>query len=123
MNNYALALNENGFDDLFLYKGQIARVTGNDQIAQRVKTLLRTFMGEFFLDQTFGIPYYQQIFTKPANIAVIDSIIKNAILSVNGVVKIKYFNSDIDSSRTYTVSTIILDEAGNEIDISLPLGG
>lgn len=124
MNNYALKSNPNSVDnsdDLYILNGQIARVTGNDQIAQRIKTLLRTFMGEYFLDQTLGVPYFQEIFQKPANKAVFDAIIKNNILSVNGVVNIASFDSDL-SARTYSINCTVLDADGQNIPFNLSMG-
>lgn len=123
MNNYALRPNSNGYQDTYLDKNQIARVSGNDQIAQRIKTLLQTFMGEFFLDQNFGIPWVQTIFQKPANQAVFDSIIKRAILSVQGVKLIASFDSVISAGRTYTINTTILDQDGVNLNINFIFGG
>lgn len=120
MNNLDLKPNSANFDnspDIYVKNGQLSRNTGNDQIAQLITTRLRTFMGEYFLDQTLGVPWVQTIFEKPANTAVFDSIIKKVILGTVGVVSLASFQSDIQG-RTYSVVFTALDADGVSLDLN-----
>ena len=49
-------------------------------VAQRLKIMLQTFLGEWFLDPTIGIDYFNQIFGKGRKLSAIDLIFQSAIL-------------------------------------------
>jgi len=77
----------------------------NLTVAQRLKIKLQTFKGEWFLDTTIGIPYFQVIFQRGVSKATIDTIYQEAILSEPDVVSIVEFNSIIDTTTsTYQMS-------------------
>ena len=87
-----------------------------ESIRQRVLIRLQTFKGEYFLDTTIGIPYFQQVFVKGVNKGVIDSIFKNAIEQTPGVSKVTSYTSTLDSSnRTYTTNWRAKLDNGDEI--------
>ncbi len=72
--------------------------------AQNVETKLRTFMGEWFMDTTYGTPWFQDIFVKPLNQPLAEADIKAVIYSVTGVNEITSFSFDLDSAnRTATI--------------------
>lgn len=71
-------------------------VTGPAYTRQAVSIRLKFFLGEWFLDLTAGIPYYQRIFKKQQNAkAQIDAIFKDAILGTPTVNSLKQFNSSL----------------------------
>lgn len=70
------------FDD----NGDLVRVEGVEEIAQRARIRLRTFLGEWFMDARVGMPYFQRILgVRPVRKAVTQSAIRRAILGVEGV--------------------------------------
>ncbi len=74
-------------------------------VAQRLKIKLLTFRSEWFLDQTIGIPYFQQILQRGVSKLTIDTIFQEAILSEPDVLEIVEFNSIIDTeTRSYQLS-------------------
>lgn len=74
-------------------------------VAQKLKIKLLTFRGEWFLDQTLGLPYFQQILQRGVSKLTIDTIFQEAILSEPDVLEIVEFNSIIDTeTRTYQLS-------------------
>ena len=83
-----------------------------EAVAQAVMTSLKLFEGEWFLDVTAGIPYYQKILGFN-NMTQFDFIIKEAILNVQGVVSLASYSSSYNSySRKATVNAKINTEYG-----------
>lgn len=74
-----------GSDDLAIEMGGLVLVDGVDAIAQDVRTRLRFFKGEWFLDERVGLPYYGTILVKNPNMAVVKSIYQKAIATTPGV--------------------------------------
>ena len=58
---------------------------GTNNILQDILQRLRLFQGEWFLDNSIGIPWFQQIFVKNPDVSKIEAIFIDAILSTNGV--------------------------------------
>lgn len=92
-------------NDLVFKAGRIQTVSDSAEVLQHVRTRLLFYKGEWFLDTEAGIPYFQEIFTKPVNLANIESIFKTAILTTPGVSKLNEFSLTYegDSSRKLTV--------------------
>jgi len=92
-------------------------------VAQRLKIKLLTFRGEYFLNTTEGIPYFQTIFKRGVSKSTIDTIFQEAILSEPDVLEIIEFNSIIDvQTRTYQLSFKVrtnVNQITNYIDILL----
>jgi|SRR5947207_1263604 len=74
-------------------------------VAQRLKITLYTFLGEWFLDTTIGVPYFQQIFGKIRTKATIDLIFQRIISGDNDVIEILSFESELTTaSRGYSMT-------------------
>jgi len=71
--------------DTALEKGDLVLVDGVDAIEQHLRIRLKTFKGEWFLDQRAGMPYFQSILVKAPNLPVIVGIYRKAILTTPGV--------------------------------------
>lgn len=93
-------------NDLVVNKGQIKTVEEGAETIQHVRTRLQFYLEEWFLDLNAGTPYFQQIFTKPANLANIESILKSRIITTPGVEKLIEFSMDYEGpeSRRLKVS-------------------
>lgn len=81
-----------------------------DIVAQRLKIKLYTFLGEWFLDRTIGVPYMQQIFGKVRRKETVDIIFQQIISEDPDVIEILTFTSDISQgqrgySMTFSVRT------------------
>jgi len=90
--------------DILLINGQMALCTEfKDLTRQRVAITLKTFLGEWFANTGFGVPYFQTIYGKNTKTAS-DIAIKSAIQSVEGVEELLSFESTLDSTtRKLTV--------------------
>lgn len=93
-------------NDLVVQSGQLKLVSEGAEVAQHVRTRLQFYLEEWFLDLQAGTPYFQQIFTKPANLANIESIFKSRILNTPEVETLTEFSMDYEgnSVRKLTVS-------------------
>lgn len=118
-------MDENG--DFAVRNGDFYFVEGVDATIQFLNQRLRLFLAEWFLDETKGIPYFDEVFIKNPNPIVLDSIFKTTIIETPGVLELLVFNMDIDSARRkLTVSGRIraLDgEADFSETIVIPGGG
>ncbi len=66
------------------------------EIRQKIAVRLRFFKGEWFLDQNIGVPYFQSILVKNPNLPMIQSIYREAIVTVPGVRDLKDFTYIFD---------------------------
>lgn len=93
-------------NDIIFVNGQCPvtqRLT--DVVAQRLKITLYTFLGEWFLDTTIGVPYFQQIFGKVRSKSTIDLIFQRVIANDPDVIEILSFESELAAStRGYTMT-------------------
>ncbi|AYD65742.1 hypothetical protein DVB37_18835 [Achromobacter sp. B7] len=68
--------------------GRASFVEGADRIAQQINTTLLAFMGEWFLDTTFGVPYFEDILVKSPDRSGIEAIFRARIREVPGVTQV-----------------------------------
>ncbi len=72
--------------DIDLSRGLIG---GQEYIAQRVGNRLKFFLGEWFLDQRLGVPYFREILRKGAPSDVVRSVIRQVILETPGILSVE----------------------------------
>lgn len=90
--------------DLFFKNNRLVLVEGVNQKAQQIKIALMTFLGEWFLDTTIGLPYFEQILLKSADKVKIETIFRKKILAVAGVQRVLKLETYIDrQARILTV--------------------
>ena len=85
--------------------------TTSENLAQRLKIRLQTFKGEWFLDGTIGIDYFNQIAGKNRSKAAVDAIIQGEILKEQEVLQITAYSSVVDKTTRkitiqFTVRTV-----------------
>ena len=85
--------------------------TTSENLAQRLKIRLQTFKGEWFLDGTIGIDYFNQIAGKNRSKAAVDAIIQAEILKEQEVLQITTYSSVVDKTTRkitiqFTVRTV-----------------
>lgn len=115
--------------DLDVVDGQLVLVGarfGSQQreIEEHVEQRIRTLQGEWFLDTTLGIPWFDEVFQKPANVPLIESLLIQEILGTPGVIRILEFNMDLDKgTRVLIVTPLVIETTAGVIDFeSLELG-
>lgn len=71
-------------------------VQGPAQVAQAIRIHLRTWAGQWFLDNEHGVPYVREIFGK-RNLQMVEAVLRSEILSVPGVDSITSFALVLDN--------------------------
>jgi len=91
--------------DLEIENGDFKTVDGRNAIGQNIRQRLQTIVGEWFLDLSIYVNYFDNFFEKKENYAIIESELKSVIRNTPGVVDISKFASSFDGeSREYSVS-------------------
>lgn len=99
--------------DLRIDGGAFRRVLGSDEIRQRVKVALWHYFSEYFLNTPDGTPWHEDIMGRTVEASAVDSILRQRILSVPGVLRINALRLD------YNEETRIFSP---EIDIDVQSG-
>lgn len=86
-----------------------------DTVRQRLFIMLRTFLGEWFMDTTHGIPYFQDILGMKNTKSRIDLIFQQKILAENGVKEIVQFDSTF-VNREYSLTFKVRVNTGEVTD-------
>jgi len=117
--NIALDVNR----DLDVVDGQLVLV--GDQFGTQLRELdehleqrLRTLFQDWFLDTTLGIPYFEEVFQKPFNASVVESIFINEILATPGIIRLIEFNMDIDKSTRFLKVTFTAESTSGVIEFN-----
>lgn len=97
--------------DLVIKGYDLQLVDDTDLIRQAIKQRLLLVFGEWFLDETIGVPWYQYIFQKGANINRVKSILINQIVGTEGVNSMLEFTLNYDKTTRglevyFTVDTV-----------------
>lgn len=88
-----------------------------EDVGQRLKIRLLTFMGEYFWDTSYGVPYWQRLLgVKQTSKAAVDLIFNQKILEEPGVKEIVTFNSTF-SNRIYSLTFSVRVVDGSVTDI------
>jgi hypothetical protein len=108
--------------DLKVTNGDLVLVSNADAIQQHLIQRLKLFRGEWFLDLDAGVPYFQDILVKNPNPALVDGVLKDAILGSPGVLELTSFSMIYDTTaRTLTV-TFTVETINGPVDVSTQLG-
>ena len=86
-------------NDIKFTDGDIEVITDEKEfVGQRILIKLRTFLGEWFLNQNFGIPYFETVLGRNVDLGDIQSIFINAINSTPGVKELLQLDLDFNTS-------------------------
>lgn len=89
----------NAGHDLAVEKTSAVLVDGAARIRQQVKVTLLTWLGEYFLDTTFGVPYLESILVKKPSRTEIEAVLRSRINDVPGVSRVNTMQLTIDRER------------------------
>ena len=100
--------------DIAFEDGDLVLIEGVDAVAQTLKQRLSFGLGEWFLSINEGVPYFQTILVKNPNIAAIEGLFRNTILSTPGVLELLSLDFDFDSrNRVFEVNFEARSQQGN----------
>lgn len=86
-------------NDLVFQNFDFSLVDDTKQIMQNLAIRLRFILGEWYLDITQGVPYFEVFFRKAPNQIQIESILKEEIVNTRGILELTSFESDFDQRR------------------------
>lgn len=99
-------------NDLDVTDYDLSLVDGIDQIRQKLKIRLQFFYGEWYLDTTKGVKYYEEILVKNPLFEKVASILKTTILETPGVSELLNFNMNYAGDRELAVSFSVNTSSG-----------
>jgi hypothetical protein len=106
-----LLLDQSAWDLVIDSSGNIARADPPYALAQDVASAVRLFLGELWFDTTKGVPYFGDILGKLPPIALIQSRLRDAALTVPGVVSAQVIIDSL-TERKVTGQVQFIDENG-----------
>lgn len=120
MADLSLDLNKTSgtYKDLLLLDGDLvltadADSRGANNILQNILQRMSFFLGEWFLDNTQGLPWFQQILVKGPDQSKIDAIFQNAIMGTPGVTQLlSYTFTPNTTARTLNVTFVAMTTSG-----------
>lgn len=92
-----LQLNDSTWD-LETSNADLVIITQREALRQFLKQRLQMFYGEWFLDSSLGVPYFQEIMTKQPSFEAVDAIFKRQILETPGITQLEEFNLEYDNA-------------------------
>lgn len=108
-----LLLNRDSHDLVFV--NGACPTTGDrvDVVIQRLYIRLRTFLGEWYLNVGYGVPWLEKILGQKTKKATVDMLLQEQILTENGVAQVLEFDSSLDIlSRTYRCTFRVRTDSG-----------
>jgi hypothetical protein len=117
-----LHVGQSGYKDLLLNGNDLCLtsdayalppVIATNPVLQNVLQRIRFFLGEWYLDNTQGIPYFQQILVKNPDQTKIDAIFSNIILGTPGVTQLSSYSFTVNrTTRVLTISFNAITTSG-----------
>lgn len=87
---------DGGYDFLLDSVGDVALVDGSEEIILSLIQRLQFIAGEWIFDIRAGIPYFNDVFTRPAYKNRIDGFIKAEIIDTEGVKQLLSYTSEFN---------------------------
>ena len=106
-----IKLGEDG--DISLVNGDAQTTSiGAEDLAQRLRIRLNTFQGEWFMDNTLGIDWWNRVMGKNRSKMAVDALIQDAILKEPDALQIVSYTSSISTDRKFSCSFRVRTEDG-----------
>jgi len=110
--------------DLFTVDNDLVLVDGADALVQNLKIRLWTFFGEWFLNTSSGLRYFEDILVKNPNLPRVEILIKAIILETDEVNQLLEFDFTYDArqrsaSVSFTVDTIYGPLSINDLNLGV----
>ncbi len=110
--------------DLQVENGQLVLIGADtativEAVAQDIRSALQMFKGEWFLNPSEGVPYFENIFIKAPDLDTIKAIFRNVITSRNHVSALPKIEVSLDKrTRFATVDFVAIVSNGETLDSS-----
>lgn len=116
-------LDANG--DKAVENGDFVMIDGVDEIVQFLSQSLRFIQQEWFLDETLGFPWFDDVFVKNPDLNAITAIFKTYIINIPGILELTQFDLDYDpNARTLTITGNFISIDGDaDFTVVIPAPG
>lgn len=106
-----IKLDESG--DVSLVAGESGVTSiGAEDLSQRLQIRLNTFQGEWFMDSTLGVDWWNRVMGKNRSKMAVDALIQEAILKEPDALQILEYSSTISTDRRFSCSFKVRTEDG-----------
>lgn len=85
---------------------------GAEDLSQRLQIRLNTFQGEWFMDSTLGVDWWNRVVGKNRSKMAVDALIQEAILKEPDALQILEYSSTISTDRRFSCSFKVRTEGG-----------
>lgn len=82
--------------DLLIEERDFVVYADLDYVRQTIECRLRFGRGEWFLDLSEGVPYYQVVLRKNPDLSAVRALFRRVIMSVPGVVSVPVLTLELD---------------------------
>lgn len=108
--------------DLVVTSGDLVLVSDQDAIAQDLRMALRFFAGEWFADQSAGVPYFDQVLVKNPDTTQLRGVFRDAILARPGVKDLLSLELTLDAAlRSLSVAFKVDTDLGElSAEVTVP---
>lgn len=79
--------------------GDVQMVDGARRVAQQIKVTLLLFLGEWFLDTSFGMPYLESVLVKNPRFGVLHAVFRAKIMDVPGVLRLPVLRLNVNRQQ------------------------
>jgi hypothetical protein len=97
-------------------------VGGVEAIAQSLRTRLAFFQGEWFLDENFGVPYFQTVLGKSVPLLAVREVFRTIITETVGVLSIKTLELRQTAARQFVLAFTVDTDVGELVSLTVPTG-
>lgn len=102
--------------DLVLQNNNIRMTTNSIQwLSAKIEARLKTYYGEWFVNRFIGVPYFESILKKQADINNVQAILSDVIKDTRGVSELISFEVDYSSTNRQYTYTFVVKANSNEI--------
>jgi hypothetical protein len=109
--------------DLDFVDNNFVLTTGITALRDRLFTNVRTFQGEWYLDPTLGVPYFQQVFEKQVNVGVLYTIFSGVLRRTKGVAAVNQLTFELNNAnRELLIQFSVTADDGTILEEQITLG-
>jgi len=120
----SITLKLNDAHDLDIVNNNFVLIDGVNALRDRLVTNLKTFQGEWYLDTSLGVPYFQQVFAKAVNVGVLYTIFSSVLRRTEGVAAVNSLEFDQDTAnRVLSITFSVTANDGTILEDDISLGG
>ena len=108
--------------DYRIVGGRLRLATGADAVADRLRVRLHAYQDEWFLDRTFGLPWYDGDMLGAASSRLISPLIRRELLKDPEVEAVLHF-AMTQSGRQLSISATVRTTHGDALSLNEVLDG